>query len=145
MFSFAFWVIRALKCEEVIFLKFRSAGVPVRPFGYLAVPILIIACVPCSRACDAHAQHDVTWFASCVNHVTVTSPAFAFHSCNVGMRWHDVISVCIVGTPRHYGSHDDVGMTSSCSHRVRIVLMTSSCWDHDVIATRVNHDCSRGA
>ena len=105
MFSFAFWVIRTLKCEAVIFPKFESAGVPVRPFRYLDAPILFIARVPCSHAHDMHAQRDVTRFASCVNHVTMTSPAFAFHSCHIGMRWHDVISVCVVGTPRHYGSH----------------------------------------
>ena len=40
---------------------------------------------------------------------------------------------------------DDVGMTSSCSHRVRTALMTSSRSDRDVIATHMNHDCSRGA
>ena len=40
---------------------------------------------------------------------------------------------------------DDIGMTSSCSHRIRITLMTSSCSDCDVIVTRVNHDCSHGA
>ena len=110
MFSFAFWVIRTLKCEAVIFLKFRSAGVPARPFEYLDAPILFIARAPCSRACGAHAHRDVTRFASYVNHVTMTSPAFAFHSCHVGMRWHDVISVRIEGTPRHYGSHR-MGMT----------------------------------
>ena len=54
MFSFAFWAIRALKCEVVNFLKFESAGVPVRQFKYLDVPILIIACVSCMRT------HDVT-------------------------------------------------------------------------------------
>ena len=108
MFSFAFWVIRTLKCVAVIFPKFELAGVPVRPFEYLDMPILIIVCAPCTR--DAHAQRDVTRFASCVNHVTMTSPAFAFHSCHVGMRWHDVISVRVVGTPRHYGSHC-MGMT----------------------------------
>ena len=96
MFSFAFWVIRALKCEEDIFPKFQSAGVPVRPFGYLNAPILIIARAPFLHARDAHAQHDVTRFASCVNHVTMMSPAFAVHSCHVGMRWHDVISVRVV-------------------------------------------------
>ena len=144
MFSFAFWVIRTLKCGAVIFPKFRSAGVPARPIEYLDAPILFIARAPCSRVCGAHAHRAVTRFASCVNHVTMTSPAFAFHLCHVGMRWHDVISVRIVETPCHYGS-DDVGMTSSCSHRVRIALMTSSCSDRDVIATRVNHDCSRGA
>ena len=110
MFSFAFWVIRTLKCEAVIFPKFRSAGVPARPFEYLDAPILFIARASCSRACGAHAHRDVTRFASYVNHVTMTSPAFAFHSCHVGMRWHDVISVRIVGTPRHYGSHC-MGMT----------------------------------
>ena len=40
---------------------------------------------------------------------------------------------------------DDVGMTSSYSHRVRIALMTSSRLGHDVIVTHVNHDCSHGA
>ena len=110
MFLFAFWVIRYLKCEAVIFPKFQSAGMPARPFEYLDAPILIIAHAPCSRARDAHAQCDVTRFASCVNHVTMTSPVFAFHSCHVGMRWHDVISVHVVRTPRHYGLHR-MGMT----------------------------------
>ena len=105
MFLFAFWVIRALKCEAVIFHKFESAGVPVRPFRYLDTPILIIAHVPCMRACDVHAQRDITRFAYDANHVTMASPAFAFHLCHIGMRWHDVIGVHIVGTPRHYGSH----------------------------------------
>ena len=110
MFSFAFWVIRTLKCGAVNFPKCQSAGVPVRPYGYLGAPILIIARAPCLRACGAHAQRDVTRFASCVNHVTMTSPAFAFHSCHVEMMWHDVTSVRILGTPRHYGSHR-MGMT----------------------------------
>ena len=130
MFSFAFWVIRALKCVVVIFPKFESAGIPVRLFEYLDAPILIIACAPCMHSRDAHAQRDITTFTYDANHVTMTSPAFAFHSCYVGMRWHDIIGVRVVGTPRHYGLHcmGDVGMTS----------------DHDVIATCVNHDCSRG-
>ena len=110
MFSFAFWVIRALKCEVVNFPKSESAGIPVRPFEYLDVPILIIAHVPCLHARDVHAQHDVTRFASCANHLTMTSPAFTFHSCHIEMRWNDVIGVRIVGTPRHYGSHR-MGMT----------------------------------
>ena len=110
MFSFAFWVIRTVKCEVVIFPKFESAGVHVRPFEYLDAPILIIAHASCSRTHDAHAQRDVTRFASCMNHVTMTSPAFAFHSCHIGMMWHDVISVHILGTPCHYGSHH-MGMT----------------------------------
>ena len=110
MFSFAFWVIRALKYEAVIFLKFESAGVPVRLFEYLDAPILIIACAPCTRTRDAHAQPDVTRFASCVNHVTMTSTVFAFHLCHIEMRWHDVIGVCVVGTLRHYGLYH-MGMT----------------------------------
>ena len=110
MFLFAFWVIRALKCEEVIFVKFESAGVSVRPFEYLHAPILILARALCMRTRDAHAQCDITTFASCANHVTMMSPTFAFHLCHIGMRWHDVISVCVVGTPRHYGLHR-MGMT----------------------------------
>ena len=105
MFSFAFWVIRTLKCEVDIFPKIESAGVHVRLFEYLDASILIITCAPCSRTCDAHAQHDVTRFASYANHVTMTSPAFVSHSCHVAMMWHDVISVRILGTARHYGSH----------------------------------------
>ena len=75
MFLFAFWVIRALKCEAVHFLKFELAGIPVRPFEYLSTPILIIVHVPCMHTCDAHAHHDVTRFAYDVNHVTMASPS----------------------------------------------------------------------
>ena len=110
MFSFAFCIIRALKCEVVNFVKFKVAGIPVRPFEYLNVPILIIACAPCLRACDMHAQHDVTRFTYDANHVTMMSPVFAFHSCHIETRWHDVIGVCVVGTPRHHDSHC-MGMT----------------------------------
>ena len=49
MFSFAFWVLRALKCDAVNFPKFESADVPVRPIEYLDAPKLIIAHVPCTR------------------------------------------------------------------------------------------------
>ena len=105
MFSFAFWVIRGLKCEAVNFVKFESAGVPVRLCKYLDAPILIIAHVPCMHACDVHAQHDVTRFTYDANHVTMTSPAFTFHLCHVETRWHDVIGVHVVGTPCHHGSH----------------------------------------
>ena len=104
MFSFEFWVIRALKCEVVNFVKFESAGVPIIPFEYLDTPILIIAHAPCMRACDAHAQHDVTRFVYDTNYVTMMSSVFMFHSCHVERRWYDVIGVCIVGTPHHHGS-----------------------------------------
>ena len=62
MFSFAFWVIRTLKCEAVNFLKFESAGIPIRLFKYLDAPILIIAHTPCMHTCDVHAYHDITRF-----------------------------------------------------------------------------------
>ena len=52
-----------------------------------------------------HAYHDVTRFAYDATHVTMTSPAFAFHSCHVGMMWHHVIGVHVVGTPCNHGSH----------------------------------------
>ena len=110
MFSFAFWLIRALKCEAVNFTKFKLAGVPIRLYKYLDMPILIIAHVLCMCAHDVNAQCDITRFAYDVNHVTMTSPAFAFHSCHVEMRWHDVIGIRIVGTPHHHGSHC-MGMT----------------------------------
>ena len=95
MFSFAFWVIWTFNCEVVNFLKFKSAGIPIRQFEYLSVPILIRAHVPCTCTCDAHANHDVTRFAYDANHVTMTSQAFTFHSYHVGMMWHDVMGVCI--------------------------------------------------
>ena len=82
------------------------------------------------HAHDMHAHHDVTRFAYDVNHVTMMSPAFVFHSCQVGMRWHDVIGVCNGGTPHHHGLHC-MGMTSSCSHHVHITLMMSSHSDHE--------------
>ena len=95
MFLFAFWVIRVLKCEADSFLQFELAGIPIRPFKYFSASILIIACVPCMHAHDAHAHHDVTRFTCDANHVTMMSPAFTFHFCHVGMRWHDVIGVHI--------------------------------------------------
>ena len=110
MLSFAFWVFRALKWEAVNFPKFELAGIPVRPFEYLDALILIIANAPYTCAHDAHAHHDITRFAYDANHITMTSPAFAFHLCHVGRRWHDVISVHIVGTPHHHGLHC-MGMT----------------------------------
>ena len=112
MFSFAFWVIRTLKCEVVNFLKFKLAGEPVRPFEYLRVPILFIACVPCMHTSDVHAHCDTTRFTYDANHITMTSPVFTFHLCHVEMRWHSVIGVCIVGTPRHHGLHC-MGMMSA--------------------------------
>ena len=105
MFLFAFCVIRALKCDVVNFPKFELAGVPIRPFEYLDMPILIIAHAPCMCARDAHAQRDVTRFAYDANHITMTSPAFVFHLCHIETRWHDIIGVHIVGTPHHHGTH----------------------------------------
>ena len=148
MFSFAVWVIRALKCETVNFIKFDSAGIPVRLFRLLNVPMLIISHVPCSRVCNAHAKHDVIRFTYDAHHVTMTSPAFAFHSCHMEVRWHDVISVlCCRNTMSSWlTSHgDEIGMTSSYSHHVCIMLMMSSRLDPEIIATHVIHGCSHGA
>ena len=105
MFLFAFWVVRTLKCEAVDFLKFKSAGIPVRSFKYLCVPIFIIAHAPCMHTHNMYAHHAVTRFAYDVSHVTMMSPVFVFHSCHIGMRWHDVIGVNIGGTPCHHGLH----------------------------------------
>ena len=144
MFSFAFWVIRALKCVVVNFVKSESAGIPVRLFEYLDVPIfVIIAHAPCTRTRDVHAHHDVTRFAYDANHVTMMSPAFGFHLCHIERRWHDIIGNTMTSWFTLHG--DDVGMTSSCSHRIHIVLMMSSHLDCDVIATHMNHSCSHGA
>ena len=85
--------------------EFELAGVPTRPFKHLDTPIFIIAHVPCTCACNTHAHCDVIRFAYDANHVTMTSPEFAFHSCHVETRWYDVISVRVVGTPRPHGSH----------------------------------------
>ena len=109
MFLFAFWVIRALKCEVVNFLKFELAGIPIRPFEYLSMPILIIAHMPCMHVHGVHVHHDITRFVYDVNHVTMTWPVFTFHSRHVGMRWYDIIGACVGGTPCHHGSHH-VGM-----------------------------------
>ena len=57
------------------------------------------------HARDAHAHHDVTRFTDDANHITMMSPAFMFHSCHVERRWHDIISVHIVGTQHHHGLH----------------------------------------
>ena len=50
-----------------------------------------------------HAQRYITRFTYDVNHVTMMSPVFVFHSCHVERRWHDVTGVHIVGTPCHHG------------------------------------------
>ena len=70
MLLFAFWVIRASKCEVVNFINFESAGVPVRQLEYLDVPILILAHAPCMHAHNVHAHCDITRFAYDVNHIT---------------------------------------------------------------------------
>ena len=110
MFLFAFWIIRALKCDAVNFPKFESAGIPDSLFEYLDMPISIIACAPCMHAHNVHAQHDITRFAYDANHITMMSPVFMFHSCHIETRWHDIIGVRVVGTPHHHGSHR-MGMT----------------------------------
>ena len=95
MFLFAFWTIWTLKCEVVNFVDFELACIPVRLFKYLDMPILFIAREPCMLTRE-HAQCDVTRFAYDANQVTMMSPAFAFHSCQVETRWHDIIGAHIV-------------------------------------------------
>ena len=80
MFLFSFWVIMTLKCEVVNSVKFKLAVIPIRPLKYLDMPILIVAHAPCMYAHDVHAYREITRFAYDVNHVTMTSPAFVFHS-----------------------------------------------------------------
>ena len=97
--------------------------------------------------CNAHAHCDAARFTYDVNHVTRMSPAFTFHSCHVGMRWHVIIGVCVEVSPYHHGfaSHmDGIDMTSLCSHHIHITLLTSSLSDCDIIATCMNHDCRHG-
>ena len=102
MFLIAFWEIRTLKCDAVNFIKFEWASVPVRPSEYLDAPILIIAHASCMCVCNAHAHCDVTGFVYDANHIIMMSPVFAFHSCHVETRWHDIIGVRVVGTTCHH-------------------------------------------
>ena len=71
MFSFAFWVIRALKCEAANFVKFELAGIPVRLIEHLDVPVLIIAHAPCTY--DVHAHCDITRFAYCMARMPIVT------------------------------------------------------------------------
>ena len=105
MFLSSFWVISTQKGEAVNSPKFELAGVPIRPIKYLDIPISLRSCVPCMHAHDTHAHHDITRFTYVANHVTMTSPAFTFHLCHIGLMWHDVIGVHVVGTTHHHGSH----------------------------------------
>ena len=78
--------------ETVIFNKFGPACMHPRPLDYLDVLALYRAHVSCACPCIMHARHDTT-FAYNANHVIMMSSAFAFHSCHVGVRWHDIIGV----------------------------------------------------
>ena len=69
------------------------------------MPIQFIAYVPCMHVHNAHTHHDITRFVYDTNHVTMMSPAFAFHSYHVGMRWYNIIGVHSGGTPYHHGLH----------------------------------------
>ena len=60
-----------------------------RPLDFLDVLVLHREHEPCMCTHMMHAQCDVTN----ANLVVMTSLAFAFHSCHVGIRWHDVIGV----------------------------------------------------
>ena len=71
-------------CEVVIFSKFELSFMHTRPLRYLDAP---------------HLMHmpDVTSLGSHImqNNIIMMSLAFAFHSCHVGIMWHDVIGVHI--------------------------------------------------
>ena len=95
MFSFEFWVFGTQNCEVVLFTKFKSACVHARPLKFLDVLVLYRAHASCTCVCITHARHVVTRFAYIANHVIMTSLVFTFHLCHIGMRWHDVIGVCI--------------------------------------------------
>ena len=95
MFLFAFQAFNTQNCEAVIFRMFELSCIHTRPLRYLDAPYLYRACAPCMHVCDVHARCDVTRFTNNVNHVIMTSLAFMIHFCHVGMRWHEVISVCI--------------------------------------------------
>ena len=84
-----------LKCEVVIFSKFRSACVHARPLDYLDVLVLHTAHAPCTHTHVLYARCDATRFAYNANHIVIMSLSFAFHSSHVGMKWNDIIGVCI--------------------------------------------------
>ena len=83
MFSFAFGNLVPKNVKQLISLSLSQ-----------------LACMPghsdtCIHVCDVHARQDITRFTNKVNHVIMTSSAFTFHLCHIGMRWHDVIGVHI--------------------------------------------------
>ena len=104
MFLFAFWTFRTQKCEVVMFSKFKSACLHSRPLRYLDVPYLYRAHAPCMHTHVMHGRNDVMRFTYNVIHIIMMSLEFTFHSCHVGIRWHDVIGACISLTPCHHGS-----------------------------------------
>ena len=79
--------------SSVTISKFELACMHTRPLKSLETPYLYRACAPSMHAHDVHSRHDVTRFANKANYVIIASFAFVFHSCHVGMRWHDVIGV----------------------------------------------------
>ena len=109
MFLFAFRVIGALKCEAVIFPKFESAGIPIRLFEYLDVFFNYSMCVmPARVRCTClTSRHKVSIMCK-PRHHDVNSIHVPY--VPLGMRWHDIIGVHVVGTPHHYGMHR-MGMT----------------------------------
>ena len=93
---FLFWVFSTSECEAVIFAKFELACVHPRPLDYLDDALVLHRPhEPCMCTGIAHARHEITRFAYNVNHIIMMSLAFVFHSCHIGMRWHDIIGVHI--------------------------------------------------
>ena len=92
MFLFASQVLIPENVKQIFSLS-SLACVHARPLRYLDIPYLIRAHMPCTCTCDMHARHNITRLTNNANHVIMTSSAFTFHSCHIGMRWHDVIGV----------------------------------------------------
>ena len=92
---FAFWVFSTQKCETFIFAKFGLTFMHVSPLNYLDTQFCREHM--CHTCTHMSCMHNVTLlgFTYNVNHVIMTSPVFAFHSCHKEMRWYDIIGVHI--------------------------------------------------
>ena len=73
--------------RQLSLLSLGQLACQARPLNYLDMLVLHRAHVPCTHACVMHARCDITRFIY---------DMIAFHLCHVGMRWYDVIGVCIV-------------------------------------------------
>ena len=81
--------------KQLFFLSLSWLCVHARPLRYLDMPYLFGVHVPCMCMHVAHARCDITRFAYNMNHIMMMSSVFMFHSCHIGMRWHDDVGACI--------------------------------------------------